>query len=225
MMRLLGRLRAALGAPAPAPTAGGWPTPGPAPDHPPLTEAEVAEAEAELGIRFPPAYRAYLTEVSSGGRVHRLARGPAGWWWEGNGDTRRDLLPVPFPHPDSYAAEDDELWARMPQRADFPDDAAHQAALRAWDEDEAHYEFEERKTAGAVVLQENGCGFSTLLALTGPLADTVWWDGRATCDLIVPLSFDHPRGAPPLTFREWREMGLTDPSRLLGPDWGAPADF
>ncbi|WP_216825261.1 SMI1/KNR4 family protein [Streptomyces sp. fd1-xmd] len=189
---------------------------------PPLSEAEVAEAERELGVRFPPGYRTYLREESAGGgHVRRLRRGPEGWWWDANHETRRDLLPVPFPHPDSYAAEDDEQWARQPQSADFADDLAYAEAWARWD-DEGE-EREDRKTAGAVVLQENGCGFRTLLVITGPLADTVWWDGRATCDRIVPLSFDHPGGAPPLTFREWRERGLTDPSHLLGPDWGRPA--
>lgn len=207
-MRLLRRLRAARRAPAPTPDpppipvraqARGWPAPPPPPNHPPLTAAEVTEAEEELGIRFPPAYRSYLTEVSSGGRLHRLAKGPAGWWWDENDTVQRDLLRLPFPHPDSYAA-DGGPWGG----AD---------------------EYEDRETAGAVVLQDNGCGFATLLALTGPLAGTVWWDGRATCELIVPLSFDHPGGAPPLTFQEWRDLGLTDLSHLLGPDWGGPADF
>ncbi|MET9856172.1 hypothetical protein ABZY57_24925 [Streptomyces sp. NPDC006450] len=59
----------------------------PPPGHPPLTGAEVAQAERELGIRFPPAYRSY--------------------------------------------SEGDE--------------------------------FEDRGTAGSVVLRDNGCGFATLL--------------------------------------------------------------
>ncbi|MDN3025622.1 hypothetical protein [Streptomyces sp. S.PB5] len=73
------------------------------------------------------------------------------------------------------------------------------------------------RTAGAVVVQEHGCGFATLLALTGPLAGTLWWDGRATCDLILPLSPDHVRGARPVTFGEW--LGR-DSWELLPPGWG-----
>ncbi|MCJ0870725.1 SMI1/KNR4 family protein [Streptomyces sp. AP-93] len=202
----------------------GWPTAPPPPDHPPLTGAEVAEAERELGIRFPPAYRSYLLDVSAGGLLHRLERGPAGWWWAGNPDTRRDLLPAPFPHPDSYVEADAALWDRFPREGDFPDEAACRTARQAWAEAEADG-FEDRKTAGSVVLQDNGCGFSTLLALTGPLAGTVWWDGRATCGLIVPLSPDHPGGAPPLSFGQWRELGLRDLSHLLPPDWGRPAQL
>ncbi|MER5833141.1 hypothetical protein ABT116_20340 [Streptomyces sp. NPDC002130] len=74
---------------------------------------------------------------------------------------RRELLVIPFPHPDSYAVSDDEPMAREPQAEAFEDDAAYRTARRAWD-DEAD-RFEDLKTAGAVVIQEHGCGFSTLL--------------------------------------------------------------
>ncbi|MEU5891291.1 hypothetical protein ABZ835_31235 [Streptomyces sp. NPDC047461] len=89
------------------------------------------------------------------------------------------------------------------------------AAWRPWAAEAD--DFEDRKTAGAIVVQEHGCGFATLLALTGPLAGTVWWDGRATCDLIVPLSLDHLRGARPVTFGEWLGRSSWD---LLPPGWG-----
>ncbi|MFD0271590.1 SMI1/KNR4 family protein [Streptomyces sp. NPDC127106] len=180
-----------------------------------LTEAEVAEAERELGVSFPAEYRAYLVGVSAGGDVARLERGERGWWWADNRQTRADLLPLPFPHPDSYDAAEDELDARMPRREDFEDESVAVAAWRAWDAEAD--EFEDRKTAGAVVLQEHGCGFATLLALSGPLAGTVWWDGRATCGRIVPLSLVHAAGARPVTFAEWQEYGFWD---LLPPDWG-----
>ncbi|WP_258044124.1 SMI1/KNR4 family protein [Streptomyces sp. SM11] len=157
---------------------------------PPLSGAETAEAEAQLGVTFPQEYRRYLLEVSAGGAVARLARTDGVWWWADSGDTRRDLLALPFPHPDSYDEADDALLRREPRAEDRPDDGeAFSRAWTAWD-DEAG-EFEDRKTAGAIVLKEHGCGFATLLAVTGPLAGTVWWDGRATCDLIVSLSPDH----------------------------------
>lgn len=183
----------------------------------PLTEAEIVEAERELGVPFPDAYRVYLREVSAGGALFRLERTGRGWWWAGNDEGRRELLTIPFPHPDSYAGADDELLEREPQPEAFEGDAAYRKARRAWD-DEAD-RFEDVKTAGAVVIQEHGCGFSTLLALTGPLAGTVWWDGRATCDLIVPLSLDHVGGAQPVDFGQWLEHGSW---ALLPPGWGPP---
>ncbi|MFD4055838.1 SMI1/KNR4 family protein [Streptomyces californicus] len=42
---------------------------------PPLTEAEAAEAEAQLGVVLPPEYRRHLLEVSAGGETFvRLER-------------------------------------------------------------------------------------------------------------------------------------------------------
>ncbi|MEV6326114.1 SMI1/KNR4 family protein [Streptomyces sp. NPDC051909] len=169
------------------------------PASPPLTSAEVGEAEGELGIRFPDEYRKYLLHVSAGGRgVNRLWRGPDGWGWWGDRDTNYDLLTEPFPHPDSYAAYDDELGDREPPREDAE-------AWAVWD-DECGV-LQERKTAGAVYIREGGCGFNHLLVVTGPHRGEVWYDARATCDLIVPLSC----GGRPATFED-----LTDrPGKIV----------
>ncbi|GAQ61824.1 SMI1/KNR4 family protein [Streptomyces scabiei] len=114
------------------------------PPPPPLTEAETAEAEQELGVSLPAEYRDCLREVSAGGAPARLERTERGWRWAGN--------------------------------------------------DEAG-EFEDMKTAGAVVVQEHG---------------------RATCDRIVPLSLDHLGAARPVRFAEWLRHGSW---ALLPPDW------
>ncbi|MBO4256338.1 SMI1/KNR4 family protein [Streptomyces griseorubiginosus] len=178
---------------------------------------EIVEAERELGVSLPEEYRTYLREVSAGGALFRLERTEHGWWWAGNDEGRRELLAIPFPPPDSYVESDDELMAREPQAEAFEDDAAYRTAWRAW-ADEAD-RLEDLKTAGAIVIQEHGCGFATLLVLTGSLAGTVWWDGRATCDRIVRLSLDHVTGARPIRFSEWLDHGSW---ALLPPDWGPP---
>ncbi|MFI9188831.1 hypothetical protein ACIG0A_05955 [Streptomyces californicus] len=41
-------------------------------------------------------------------------------------------------------------------------------------------------------------------------------DGRATCDLILPLPLNHATGARPVTFGEWLEHGSWN---LLPPGW------
>ncbi|MET9952879.1 SMI1/KNR4 family protein [Streptomyces sp. NPDC006339] len=157
---------------------------------PPLTEAEVREAEAELGITFPEEYRDHLLRVSAGHRINRLQRGPQGWGWYGDRDTNYHLLTEPFPHPDSYAAYDHELGDREPPRDD-------EAAWAAWDAECGV--LQERKTAGAVYLQEGGCGFHTLLVVTGPHRGQMWFDSRATCDLILPMTYQ----GRPATFADW----------------------
>ncbi|MEU6068704.1 hypothetical protein ABZ864_30670 [Streptomyces sp. NPDC047082] len=107
--------------------------------------------------------------------------------------------------------------AREPQTEAFEDDAANRAAWRAW-ADEADT-FEDLKMAGAVVVREHGCGFSALLVLTGPLAGTVWGDGRAACGRTVPLSLDHVGGARAVRFGEWLAHGSW---ALLPRGWGPP---
>lgn len=178
----------------------------------PLTEAELAMAEQELGVSFPAAYRAHLQEAKPAKRVFPPRRTERGWDWDAGRGTPAELLALPFPHPDSYVSATAELDAREPLLEEFADERAYADAWQAWDQE---YEvFQDHKTAGAVVLQEHGCGFYTLLAVTGPLAGTVWWDGRATCDLIVPLSLDHAGSARPATFSEWL---LHDSWELLPP--------
>ncbi|MFF3782338.1 SMI1/KNR4 family protein [Streptomyces sp. NPDC001933] len=164
---------------------------------PPLSEAEICEAEAELGIVFPDQYREYLLRQSAGGVVNQLCRSAAGWGWHGDSSTNYHLLTTDFPHPDSYRAYEDELDAREPQAPDFPDHDAYQAAWEQWD---AEYGvFQERRTAGAVFIQDNGCGFSTLLVVTGPHRGSLWFDGRATCDRILPLNLE----GHPVSFTDW----------------------
>ncbi|MFF1838978.1 SMI1/KNR4 family protein [Streptomyces sp. NPDC058231] len=90
----------------------------------PLTEAEVIEAEVELGVTFPSEYRHYLLRVSSGGAVEQLEKTENGWWWAGNSTKRRDLLPLPFPHPDTYEDADDEFYRRLPRAEDYADEDA-----------------------------------------------------------------------------------------------------
>ncbi|MEU3751307.1 SMI1/KNR4 family protein [Streptomyces olivoreticuli] len=79
-----------------------------------MSEADIREAEAELGIAFPDQYREYLLRQSAGGVVNRLSRSGAGWGWHGDSSTNYDLLTTAFPHPDSYRVHEDDLDARGP---------------------------------------------------------------------------------------------------------------
>ncbi len=178
---------------------------------PPLTEAEAAEAEAQLGVVLPPEYRRHLLEVSAGGETFaRLERTADGWWWTHNTAMRRDLLALPFPHPDSYKEADEALARREPRIEDHPDEEAYDRAMTAWD-DEAG-EFEDRKTAGAVVIKEHGCGFATLLAVTGPLAKhrLVGRPGHLRPD---PPALPEPRdGRPPRHLRRVAGARFLEPA-------------
>ncbi|MFI5618023.1 SMI1/KNR4 family protein [Streptomyces sp. NPDC051567] len=163
-----------------------WGTPaGP----PPLAEAEVADAERELGIVFPEDYRQYLLRVSAGGtgpsRIRPLSRrGADGWGWEGDLHTDVGALASAFPARSTYEAEWGALDAEEPVPGRFRDGSAFDKASRAWDArcEELH----EVQTRGAVFLGDDGCGF-VLLIVSGPERGAVWYDRRATSDAIVPL--------------------------------------
>ncbi|WP_432248678.1 SMI1/KNR4 family protein [Streptomyces sanyensis] len=168
-----------------------------------LTETDVREAEGELGITFPVEYREHLLRHGNGngcghGGFRQLWRGPRGWGWYDDSDTNYGLLAEPFPHPDTYRAHDDDLAAREPSREDAD-------AWEAWDCEAGV--LEELKTAGAVYIRPGGCGFSTLLVVTGPHRGEMWFDGRATCDRILPLTW----AGRPVSFATWvaRDTGMT----------------
>lgn len=59
-------------------------------------------AEHELGVSFPAAYRAYLKAAKPAKRVFRPCRREWGWDWGADRQPLAELLPLPFPHPDSY---------------------------------------------------------------------------------------------------------------------------
>ncbi|MFE4454785.1 SMI1/KNR4 family protein [Streptomyces sp. NPDC056796] len=170
----------------------------------PLSEAEIGEAEAALGIAFPDQYRQYLLRQEVRGTVNHLCRSAAGWGWHGDTHTNYGLLATAFPHPDSYRAHEDDLDAREPLPDHFPDHSGYRAAYEQWDAEYAV--LQERKTSGAVFLQDNGCGFSTLLVVTGPHSGSLWFDSRATCDQILPLHLD----GEPVSFTDWLVRRSTD---------------
>ncbi|MBW8485806.1 SMI1/KNR4 family protein [Actinomadura parmotrematis] len=176
------------------------PAPAP-PPPPPLTESEVVEAERDLGIAFPPEYREYLLNVSAGGEVETLYRSSEGWRWQGRYN-RGTELQEPFPHPDSWAEYELELFDRHPEPEDFPSTEAFEAACESWRQEA--WAFELWQVAGTFVARSHGCTFNTRMAVSGPLAGTMWWEDLGCAGEIVPLSLDYSTDPPlPMTFREW----------------------
>ncbi|MFD8913164.1 SMI1/KNR4 family protein [Streptomyces sp. NPDC059575] len=191
-----------------------------------LSETQVRQAEEQFGVEFPEDYRQYLLRVSAGGRVRTLRFDGARWDWEGAGFWDHEKLHVPFPDHDVALAASEDAWERRPKREDHPSDAAYQAEYDTWQE--AADELEAARVAGAVFLHDDGCGFSTLLVVSGPMRGTMWFDGRATCDRLNPLLNDDRRAA---TFTEWyldwlaHEESLTTPEqrRAAYESWHAGA--
>ncbi|MEU9400966.1 SMI1/KNR4 family protein [Streptomyces sp. NPDC048242] len=178
-----------------------------------LSEVQVRQAEERFGVEFPDDYRQYLLRVSAGGRVRRLRSDGARWDWEGAGFWDHEKLYVPFPDQDVALAASEDAWERQPKREDHPSDAAYQVQYDAWQE--AADELEAARVTGAVFLHDDGCGFATLLVVSGPMRGTMWFDGRATSDRLNPLLNDDRR---PATFAEWYLDWLTHEESLTTPE-------
>lgn len=148
----------------------------------PLTERELAEAEQQFGVVMPDGYRQFLRYVDAGGTgpvtMRRLSRGRDGWGWENDQDTDLPALAAPFPDQESHEDQRKELEAVQPPRSD-------EAAWAAWQR--RCDDLDRAQTAGAVYLSDDGCGFYTLLICSGAERGNVWFDRRATSDVIVPL--------------------------------------
>ncbi|WP_330290418.1 SMI1/KNR4 family protein [Streptomyces sp. NBC_00576] len=194
---------------------------------PVLSETQVCQAEEQFGVVFPDDYRQYLLRVSAGGRVRTLRVDQSGWRWDGDRSEDRANLHVPFPDHETALAASEDIWLMEPQEGDYASAAAYQADHDAWREtaDAAEY----ARTSGAVSLCDDGCGFYTLLVVSGPMRGAMWFDGRATCDRLNPLLNDDGQ---PATFGEWyldwltREEPLTTPElrRAASDRWHAGTD-
>lgn len=157
----------------------------------PLSEAEVAEAEAQWGVSLPADYRAFLLEVGAGGAgpfygLTTLSRTDAGWLWsDPGGGTRHERLRLPCPDVEDSERAQAEHESKEPIESDFEDEAAFDAAYRAWlEEDE---KLSDWFLSGAVCLSHEGCGYFDWLVVSGPQRGQVWLDERAGDGRFSPL--------------------------------------
>ncbi|MFG2818627.1 SMI1/KNR4 family protein [Kitasatospora sp. NPDC048365] len=170
----------------------------------PLSEAEVAAAERELGVSFPPSYRTFLLEVGAGGTgphygLFSLRRDKRGWHWADEFGFRHDssLLDRPFPSMEERAHWEEDFDAREPDRKDFPDEQSYRRAFTAWDDE--WDTLREEMIAGAICLSSQGCGTYTWLAVTGPERGTVW---SVSWEAEVPVS-PCSAGTDSVDFHDW----------------------
>lgn len=176
----------------------------------PLSEAEVAEVEAQFGVRLPAAYREFLLTVSAGGAgpYYGLAllsrgRGP-GWDW--HCDAADPALPervgAPFGGEAGVAAAIaalDAHEAQEPSRNDFPDGGYEAARARWLEADNALFD-QLVPLPGVVALAHHGCGYLDWLVVAGADRGTVWTDPDGTRLHLERLADAAGR---PVTFFGW----------------------
>jgi len=169
----------------------------------PLSESEVAEAEAQWGVSLPTEYRSFLLDVGAGGAgpgygLSILRRTDAGWLWSNvDRGLRHDYLGLPFLSGEErwrVLAEHDD---RQPLQSGFDGEEAYFAAYSAWMT--AGDELSDLVTRGALKLSHEGCGYCYWLVLTGPEHGAMWRDDRPGGGEFSPLGEPHT----PVGFARW----------------------
>ncbi|MFB7334057.1 SMI1/KNR4 family protein [Streptomyces adustus] len=165
---------------------------------PVMDEEELQSLEADLGIGLPAQYRNFLLCVGGGGAgpdygLVTPVQDDGGWQWRGIGlacpgqSTTAEFAGRPFVA-EALQQDLDSLETQEPQSEAFADDDAFRRAQAAWD---ARYEeLYDAQEAGAVFLSEQGCGYASLLVMTGPHRGAVWEDLRPADLGIKPSGYD-----------------------------------
>ncbi|GGY54345.1 SMI1/KNR4 family protein [Streptomyces omiyaensis] len=183
----------------------------------PLGQAELAELEAQVGVRLPEEFRTFLLRVGAGGAgpaygVFPVRRVRGRWGWEGDGADMADLsrLAEPFPErgPDPDAV--DALLAERPEEEDFDEVEEFENAFEAWDERWEDVMFAPGRTAGAIVICHLGCAQREWLVVSGSHRGTIWSDHRVDDADLAPRP--GPDGRP-LAFGDWYLDWLRDAER------------
>ncbi|MFG2116949.1 hypothetical protein ACGFRB_30645 [Streptomyces sp. NPDC048718] len=101
----------------------------------------------------------------------------------------------------------DTLDTEEPDRDAFADDESFRRVYAPW---EARYdELYDAQEAGAVFLSDQGCGFTTLLVMTGPHQGAVWQDLRPMDEGIKPTGHGFARWYRNWLERTEQQLGLT----------------
>lgn len=173
-----------------------------------MSEEQVRALEADLGAGLPAQYRSFLLRVGGGGAgpdygLMTPTVGNGRWQWLGIGlaspaqPTTAEFAGRPFVA-EALRSELTALEAQVPTPDAFATDEEFDRAYDAWSARcEELYDAQE---AGAVFLSEQGCGYASLLVMTGPQRGAIWWDLRPMDRGIEPTGHDFGHW-----YRSWLE--------------------
>ncbi|MFJ8661874.1 SMI1/KNR4 family protein [Streptomyces sp. NPDC093795] len=173
----------------------------------PLTQDELAELEAQIGVGLPEEYRAFLLYVGAGGAgpaygLFPVRRVQGRWCWEGDGADLADLSRLAEPFPDQGPSPKllADLLAQRPEEEDFDDIEDFDDAIEAWDERWEAVMFASERTVGAIAISHLGCAQREWLIVSGRHRGTIWSDSRVDDVDLTPLLDDD---GMPVKFARW----------------------
>ncbi|MEV7526452.1 SMI1/KNR4 family protein [Streptomyces sp. NPDC091371] len=175
---------------------------------PVMGEEQLQALEADLGVGLPAQYRSFLLRVGGGGAgpyygLMTPTLNDGRWQWLGIGlaypgqPTTAEFAGRPFVA-EALQSEIAAMEAQEPTLEAFASDDEFRHAYTAWD---ARYEeLNDAREAGAVFLSEQGCGYASLIVMTGPHRGAIWEDLRPTDGGIVSTGHDFAHW-----YRSWLE--------------------
>ncbi|OSC75608.1 hypothetical protein B5180_06615 [Streptomyces sp. BF-3] len=176
---------------------------------PVLSEEQIRALEADLGVSLPAQYRSFLLRVGRGGAgpdygLMTPTISDGRWQWLGIGlafpaqPTSAEFAGRPFVA-EALRSELTAIETQEPSSDAFATDEEFGRAYAAWD---ARYEeLYDAQEAGAVFLSEQGCGYTSLMVMTGPHRGAIWEDLRPMARGIEPTGHDFAHW-----YRNWLEI-------------------
>ncbi|MFE9568708.1 hypothetical protein ACFYMW_09465 [Streptomyces sp. NPDC006692] len=173
-----------------------------------MGEEQLRSLEASVGTGLPAQYRNFLLCAGGGGTgpyygLMTPTLSNSEWQWLGIGlaypgqPTTAEFAGRPFVA-EALQSEIAALEAQEPTPEAFASDDEFRQAYTAWDA--RCEELNDAQEAGAVFLSEQGCGYSSLMVMTGPHRGAIWEDLRPMDGGIVPTGYDFEHW-----YRSWLE--------------------
>lgn len=175
---------------------------------PALSEAQVLEAENQLGVTFPIEYRTFLLEVGAGGAgpfygIFSLVKIEGEWTWDGDGGDMSKNPEKPWRHDTHWNLDDHEVWALHPDEVDEElTDDEYDERYDDWDEKFIEVYWDYKWTEGGICLCHEGCALRDWLVVTGEQRGQIWWDGTADRVGLQPWE-DKENDNKRITFYGW----------------------
>ncbi|MFJ9694559.1 SMI1/KNR4 family protein [Kitasatospora sp. NPDC101183] len=173
--------------------------------EPVLSQAQIAEVEARIGVELPEDYRSFLAQVGAGGpgptqELMSLECVDGEWGWTGY--PWRPDVSGPFVEGEDWAAEQVATLRAAGHQPGAPDEAEGYLAdyREVFGADSGDEVWHRQRTRGAVLIGDSGCAMTTWLVLVGPHRGELRF---RDCEVDPPFDPCLDPDGSPHTFGTW----------------------